>query len=117
MKHAHTPGPWVWNESQHYLRPANPDPGRYAVHTILDVDRGGVGFLGSDHAATRRELATDYKLIEAAPLLYEALRRAWMYVRMDSQQSREYLREVDALLDAIDTGPPPPGKSDTTPAR
>ena len=76
MSHAHTPGPWVWNESQHYLCPAHHDPERSAVHTILDVDRGGSGFIMSDRAATSRELAADYQLIEAAPLLFEALLEA-----------------------------------------
>ena len=69
---AHTPGPWVWQGCT--LRPADPDPARSAVHSILERD-GGYGFLGSDHRATLAELDADYALIARAPMLLAILQR------------------------------------------
>ncbi len=62
----HTPGPWVWDGNT--LKPAQPDPERSAVHSILDAE-GGYGFLGSKVSATMAELDADRQLISAAPEL------------------------------------------------
>ena len=69
----HTPGPWLWDG--HTLKPAQPDPHRSAVHSILDAE-GGFGFLGSDVHQTCAELDADRVLIAAAPELLEALKLA-----------------------------------------
>ncbi len=68
----HTPGPWRWEGRT--LRPASPDPERSAVHSILDAD-GGYGFICSDLEETLAELDADRRLIVAAPMLLERLRR------------------------------------------
>lgn len=68
----HTPGPWLWDG--HTLMPAQPDPDRSAVHSILDAE-GGFGFLGSDMHQTCAELDADRLLIAAAPDLLHALQR------------------------------------------
>ncbi len=67
----HTPGPWTWEG--HSLKPAQPDPQRYAVHTIVTCSSGGYGFLASDHKKTAAELEADRRLIAAAPDLLAAL--------------------------------------------
>lgn len=107
---AHTPGPWAWYG--YSLRPANPDPGRYAVHTILHADDMGCGFLGSDNAATGAELDADHALIAAAPMLLKALRRlvdrdltfydgeARGITRADVLAAREAIRLATAPLPA-----------------
>ena len=116
---AHTPGPWVWNESQHYLSPANPDPERSAVHTILDVGYGGTGFIGSDPAATSRELAANYALIRAAPDLYDAVVKAeallsrQRWIADGSSMDPEAIVLV-ALRAALEAAAPP---ADPTPTR
>lgn len=66
----HTPGPWLWDG--HTLKPAQPDPHRSAVHSILDAE-GGFGFLGSDVHQTCAELDADRVLIAAAPDMLAAL--------------------------------------------
>jgi hypothetical protein len=68
----HTPGPWKWDGPN--LAPAEPDPQRYAVHTIVTCSSGGYGFLASKHAQTAAELDADRLLIAAAPDLLVALR-------------------------------------------
>lgn len=113
MSAAHTPGPWAWNESQHYLRPANPDPEHYAVHTVIDVGDGGSGFIGSDHAATSRELAADYALIRAAPDLHDAVvkaeallsRQGWI---ADGSSTAPEAIVLVALRAALAAAAPPP---------
>lgn len=74
MSARHTPGPWQWNETRHFLRAAEPDPDTSSVHTILDVGYGYTGYLGSERDATRAEGEANFDLIEAAPLLLESLR-------------------------------------------
>jgi hypothetical protein len=69
---SHTPGPWIW--ADHRLTPAQPDPDRSAVHSILDAD-GGYGFIGSDWRNTIAELEADRRLIAASPDLLHALQR------------------------------------------
>lgn len=66
----HTPGPWLWDGNR--LMPAQPDPHRSAVHSILDAE-GGFGFLGSDVHQTCAELDADRVLIAAAPDMLAAL--------------------------------------------
>lgn len=75
MSARHTPGPWVWTDS-HTLRPADPDPENCAVHTILNLETSGYGFLQSDHRATRAELDADHLLIATVPELLEAAQAA-----------------------------------------
>lgn len=69
----YTPGPWQWDEGRHYLRPAMPDPDNQAVHTILDIEYGYTGYIGSDRTATQAEGEANLTLIQAAPELLEAL--------------------------------------------
>jgi len=69
---AYTPGPWAWNESRSSLCPVNPDPNRSAVHTILSPD-GPYGFLCGNNAETMSESEGNFRLIESAPLLLQAL--------------------------------------------
>lgn len=76
MSARHTPGPWQWNETRHFLRAAEPDPDTSSVHTILDVEYGYTGYLGSERDATRAEGEANFDLIEAAPLLLAALQGA-----------------------------------------
>lgn len=66
----HTPGPWIW--SDHSLQPAHPDPFNYAVHTILNAEHTGWGFLASDNAKTTAESTANLVLIVAAPDLLDA---------------------------------------------
>ena len=69
----HTPGPWLWDG--HTLMPAQPDPHRSAVHSILDAE-GGYGFMCGDVRQTCAELDADRTLIAAAPELLDALKMA-----------------------------------------
>lgn len=69
---SYTPGPWIWDDNR--LMPAQPDPDRSAVHSILDAN-GGYGFIGSDWRDTCAELDADRSLIAAAPDLLHALQR------------------------------------------
>lgn len=71
---AHTPGPWVWID--HSLRPANPDPEHSAVHTIVEAESIGVGFVCSDWRTTIAESDSNKALIAAAPQLLDAARAA-----------------------------------------
>ncbi len=77
----HTPGPWLWDG--HTLMPAQPDPDRSAVHSILDAE-GGYGFMCGDVRQTCAELDADRVLIAAAPELLEALQRllSWEIARL-----------------------------------
>lgn len=70
----HTPGPWVWDG--YSLKPANPDPNNYSVHTIIEAENIGWGFLCSDHAKSRAESDANLALIAAAPDLLDAARAA-----------------------------------------
>lgn len=89
---AHTPGPWAWDDDLRALRPANPDPDRSAVHTIL-VNDGTFGFLGSDHKATEAEYQACCRLIAAAPDMLAALR-----VAEDSVGDMNALKVVRAAI-------------------
>lgn len=72
MSAKHTPGPWAWDDSRHFLRAANPDPSTSAVHTILDVGVF-IGYIGSDPDVTRAEGEANLTLIVAAPDMLQAL--------------------------------------------
>ncbi len=63
------------------------------MHSILDRD-GGHGFMGSAHQATLDELDACYRLIEAAPMLLQAL-----YALHRSCASRAPSRQSDPLSD------------------
>lgn len=67
----HTPGPWAWEGNA--LRPTDLKPGESAVHTILDDEHGGRGFIGSDFRDTIAENDANRRLIAAAPALLDAL--------------------------------------------
>lgn len=67
----HTPGPWTWDG--YSLRPANPDPDQHAVHTIIDAEHIGWGFVCSDLRITTAESNANLALIAAAPELLTAL--------------------------------------------
>lgn len=88
----HTPGPWTWEG--HSLRPAQPEPQRYAVHTIVTCSSGGYGFLASDHKKTAAELEADRRLIAAAPDLLAALQ--------DLRNACSVALERTAVLQAAD---------------
>lgn len=70
----HTPGPWQWDG--HSLRPANPDPDRSAIHTILDAEHLGWGFAVANPQQITAESAANLRLIGMAPELLAALSRA-----------------------------------------
>jgi len=71
---AHTPGPWHWDG--YSLRPTDPDPDRHAVHTILESEHIGWGFVASDLHAVRQEADANLSLIAAAPQLLDAAQAA-----------------------------------------
>lgn len=70
----HTPGPWKWEGN--CLRPVEPNPAyepeRYAVHTIIDAEHTGWGFLCSNHEQTCAESDANLLLIAACPDLLDA---------------------------------------------
>ncbi|RQZ14040.1 hypothetical protein DIE15_19185 [Burkholderia sp. Bp9031] len=66
----HTPGPWVWDN--YCLRPAVAEPDVSAVHTILEAEWLGWGYLGSDQNQTSAESAANQVLIAASPDLFDA---------------------------------------------
>ena len=90
----YTPGPWAWHG--YALRAVTPDPEGSAVHTILEMECSGSGYLASDLAATTAELDADHRLIVAAPVLHAALVQA----RTALAQA---LGTVDAALSAVAT--------------
>lgn len=91
-----TPGPGAWDGNT--LRPANPDPSTSAVHSILTAT-GGYGFLGSKPSDTVAELTACYALIEAAPRLLAALRRAQDCISQDRQAVADCHMGSDNRLD------------------
>lgn len=70
----HTPGPWIWDG--YCLKPANLDPCNHSVHTIIEAEIIGWGFLCSDHATSRAESNANLALIAAAPDLFDAAKAA-----------------------------------------
>ena len=88
----HTPGHWAWHG--YSLRAVTPNPEGSAVHTILEMECSGSGYLASDLAATTAELDADHRLIVAAPVLHAALVQA----RTALAQT---LGTVDAALSAV----------------
>lgn len=92
-QHQHTPGPWAWDG--YSLRSKHPDPDTQAVHTIIDAEHIGWGFVGSDPAATRAESAANLALIAAAPDLLEALHLALPFVE-DHEGDQSYKTGVVA---------------------
>lgn len=90
----HTPGPWAWHG--YALRAVTPNPEGSAVHTILEMESSGSGYLASDSTATRAELEADHQLITAAPALYVALVQARTILA-------QALGTVDAALSAAAT--------------
>jgi len=74
MEIKHTPGPWHWDGYQ--LRPIDPDPGNYAVHTILAAEYIGWGFLCSDPKKTEAESNANLLAIAAVPDLVDAAKAA-----------------------------------------
>jgi hypothetical protein len=94
---SHTPAPWVWIGNT--LQPANPDPARGAVHTIL-ADAGPYWFEDSDDAAFDAEIAADRALIKASPLLLAALVRARDCITQDRQAVADAHMGHDNRLDA-----------------
>jgi hypothetical protein len=71
---SHTPGPWTWDG--YSLRAAAPNPDNHAVHTIIDAECIGWGFVAADPTATRAESTGNLALIAAAPELLEAAHAA-----------------------------------------
>jgi len=67
---SYTPGPWKWEGLE--LIPAERDPSRSAVHSILYAG-GGFGFISSQPSETLAEIDADCLLIAAAPDLLMAL--------------------------------------------
>jgi hypothetical protein len=74
MTSGHTPGPWAWDG--YSLRAVEPNPDGSAVHTILDAENIGWGYLESAPANTSAESAANLALIAAAPDLLCALKHA-----------------------------------------
>ncbi|AMR77640.1 hypothetical protein [Cupriavidus nantongensis] len=70
MEAKFTPGPWQWDGYK--LRPTDPDPNNNAVHTIVDAEYIGWGFLCSDPKKTLAESNANLLLIQAAPDLVDA---------------------------------------------
>lgn len=101
---AHTPGPWTWDG--YSLRPTTPDPDNHAVHTIIDAEQIGWGFVASDRAATRAESAANLALIAAAPDLLDAARAAaaildrqkWRAEGLDGHPQAAALRALRAAI-------------------
>ncbi|THF61428.1 hypothetical protein E6C76_20315 [Pseudothauera nasutitermitis] len=70
----HTPGPWMWD--RYVLVPAEPDPDRHAIHTILIAEHQGFGFVGSKLPDALAENDANMALLAAAPQLLDAARAA-----------------------------------------
>lgn len=70
MKPKFTPGPWHWDGYQ--LRPVDPDPANYAVHTIVTAEYIGWGFVCSDSKKTATESNANLQVIAATPDLVDA---------------------------------------------
>ena len=66
----HTPGPWVWDG--YSLRPVVAEPDLSAVHTILEAEWIGWGYLCSDQNHTSDESDANQTLIAASPDLLDA---------------------------------------------
>ena len=89
----HTPGPWKWDG--YSLRPENPNPDDYAVHTILEVDAFAYGFVDSDLAATTAECAANRALIESAPVMLDALHMALFLIESGApDRAAQTIREA-----------------------
>jgi hypothetical protein len=71
---SHTPGPWTWDG--YSLRPADPDPDHHAVHTIIEAEAVGWGFVAAEPIETRAESRANLTLIAATPELLEAAHAA-----------------------------------------
>ena len=63
----YTPGPWRWDGNS--LRAVTPAPEISSVHTILNDDGHGCGYLCSNVHDTVRELDADRRLIAQAPVM------------------------------------------------
>ena len=74
MSADHTPGPWAWDG--YSLRAVEPNPNGSAVHTIIDAENIGWGYVCSPIAETTAESDANRALIAAAPDLLCALRHA-----------------------------------------
>lgn len=89
----HTPGPWKWDG--YSLRPASPDPDTHAVHTILEVDNFAYGFIASELSATIAEDNANRALIEAAPVMLDALHMALFLIESGApDRAAQTIREA-----------------------
>lgn len=77
----HTPGPWKWSNEGYSLRPEFPQPDTHHIHTIFEVDTFGWGFVGSTLEDSLKESDANRALIEAAPILLDALIVAEEFMR------------------------------------
>lgn len=109
----HTPGPWHWDGYR--LRPVNPDPDNYAVHTILDAEYIGWGFAFSDLEQTSAESDANMRAIAAVPQLMDAATAALAALAprgplraLTSPESIAFFKLRDALAAATGTGAPEP---------
>lgn len=104
MKPAHTLGPWVWVD-RYTLRPADPRPQESAVHTILDLECGGCGFVMSEPAATSAELDADMVLIASEPDMLAELQHVLRWHDQlgpsDVQRLRDVIEKATAPLDPV----------------
>ncbi|KVD28199.1 hypothetical protein [Burkholderia ubonensis] len=92
----HTPGPWAWDG--HVLRPVAAEPHVSAVHTILEVEYLGWGYLCSDHNQTCAENDANQALIAASPDLFDAAVAAErVLARMGWRQDNTFDPEAVAL--------------------
>lgn len=66
----HTPGPWKWDG--HALRSVVTEPQVSAVHTILEAENIGWGYLCSNHKQTCAESDANQTLIASSPDLLDA---------------------------------------------
>jgi hypothetical protein len=94
----HTPGPWKWSGGR--LVPLAPEPEQFHVHTILERE-GGSGFLCSDWRLTQAELDADYRVIEAAPVMLEALRQCYAELLRHAPEAAGPFGAITAARDAI----------------
>ena len=112
-KSAHTPGPWKWEGSS--LEPIIKEPYSQFVHTILELENDGSGYLAGrdtdpDHSKTHREIEANKALIAASPLLYNALAIAEQF--MSGFQDDELQDDINISLaiirDALAAASPSP---------
>lgn len=92
----HTPGPWTWDN--YCLRPVVAEPDVSAVHTIIEAEWIGWGYLCSDQQQTSAESDANQTLIAASPdLLDAAVAAERVLARMGWREDNTFDPEAVAL--------------------